>query len=63
MIAIFAGACWDNCIFFNALAKAPGIHRQRSTVLHRFPSAATALAVLGCSLLGDGRRDLLNPKL
>jgi peptide/nickel transport system permease protein len=28
-----------------------------------FPGAAIALAVLGCNLLGDGRRDLLAPKL
>jgi peptide/nickel transport system permease protein len=28
-----------------------------------FPGAAIALAVLGCNLLGDGLRDLLDPKV
>lgn len=28
-----------------------------------FPGAAIALAVLGCNLLGDGLRDVLDPKL
>jgi peptide/nickel transport system permease protein len=28
-----------------------------------FPGVAIALAVLGCNLLGDGLRDVLDPKL
>jgi peptide/nickel transport system permease protein len=28
-----------------------------------FPGAAIALAVLGCNLLGDGLRDVLDPRL
>jgi peptide/nickel transport system permease protein len=28
-----------------------------------FPGAVIALAVLGCNLLGDGLRDVVDPKL
>ena len=36
---------------------------ERQPLLAVFPGAAIALAVLGCNLLGDGLRDLIDPKL
>ena len=36
---------------------------QRQPLLAVFPGLAIALAVLGCNLLGDGLRDLLDPRV
>jgi peptide/nickel transport system permease protein len=36
---------------------------ERAPWLAIFPTAAISLTVLACNFLGDGRRDILDPKL
>lgn len=38
-------------------------YMQRQPLLAIFPGAAIALAVLGCNLLGDGLRDMFDPRV